>query len=86
MIVNNIQLRPKRCLLVPLARVGARTESTTYNARRGQFPCTRIGVVHKELAFAPRVLHFSAFYYPIFSKYYIDRPEYKISHFSRNTF
>ena len=40
-IVNNIQSWPKRCLLMPLARVGARTESTThysYNARRGQFP------------------------------------------------
>ena len=33
-----------------LARVGARTDSTmhySYNARRGQFPCTRIGIVHK---------------------------------------
>ena len=35
---------------MPLALVGARTDSTTrysYNARRGQFPRTRIGIVHK---------------------------------------
>ena len=41
---------------MPLARVGARTESTTrysYNARRGQFSRTRIGIVPD--AFAPRV-------------------------------
>ena len=38
------------CLLMPLAHVGARTESTTcysYNVRRGQFPRTHIGIVHK---------------------------------------
>ena len=42
-IVNNIQPCHKT---KPLALVGARTESTTrysYNARRGQFPRTRIG-------------------------------------------
>ena len=35
---------------MPLALAGARTDSTTrysYNARRGQFPRTRIGIVHK---------------------------------------
>ena len=47
MIVNNIGPCPKRCLLMPLARVGARTDSTmhySYNARRGKFPRTRIGI------------------------------------------
>ena len=29
-IVNNIQPCPKLCLLMPLARVGARTDSTTH--------------------------------------------------------
>ena len=56
-IVNNIQPCPKRCLLMPLARVGARTECTTrysYNTGRGQFPSTRIGMVHKT-QYAPRV-------------------------------
>ena len=50
MIVNNIQPCPKRCLLMLLTRVGARTECTTrysYNTGRGQFPRTRIGIVHK---------------------------------------
>ena len=35
---------------MPLALAGARTDSTTrysHNARRGQFPRTRIGIVHK---------------------------------------
>ena len=35
-----------------LARVGARTESTTrysFNARRGQFPRTRIGIVRRKI-------------------------------------
>ena len=52
-IINNIQPCPKRCLLMPLARVAARTDSTTrysYNARRGQFPRTRIGIVRRKLA------------------------------------
>ena len=31
-IVNNIQPYPKRCLLMPLARVGARTDSTRVTA------------------------------------------------------
>ena len=47
-IVNNIQPCPKRCLLMPLVRVGVRTDSTTrysYNAGRGQFPRTRIGIM-----------------------------------------
>ena len=52
-IANNIQPCSKRCLLVPLARVGARTDNTIYasphafvycyNARRGLFPPTLIG-------------------------------------------
>ena len=49
-IVNNIQPCPQRYLLMPLARVRARTDSTThhsYNARRGQFPRTRIGIVRR---------------------------------------
>ena len=49
-IVKNIQPCSKLCLLMPLARVGARTDSTSYTAiraRRGQFPRTRIGVVGK---------------------------------------
>ena len=56
MIVNNIQLCQKRCLLMPLTCVGARTESTTrysYNVRHGQFSHTYIGIVLD--AFAPRV-------------------------------
>ena len=47
-IVNNIQPCPKRCLLMPLVRVGVRTVSTTsysYNTGRGQFPRTRIGIM-----------------------------------------
>ena len=54
---------------MPLARVGARTDSTThyrYNARRGQYPRTRIGRESKTRCkickYAPRVLHFSAFH------------------------
>ena len=46
-IVNDIHPCPKRCLLMPLARVGARTTSTATNARRGQFPRMRIGVILK---------------------------------------
>ena len=69
-IVNNIQPCPKQCPLVPpLTRVGARTNSTTrysYNARRGQFPRTRIGIIRKtptqDMQYAPRILHFSAFH------------------------
>ena len=46
---------------MPLARVGARTDSTTsysYNARRGQLPRTRIGIVRRtrqDMQYAPRV-------------------------------
>ena len=47
MIVNNIQPCLKRCLPMPLARVGSNTDSTTYiysyNARQGLFLCTRDG-------------------------------------------
>ena len=60
-IVNDIQPCPKRCLLMPLVRVGVRTDSTTrysYNARRGQFPRTRIGIC----AVCAEGLHFSAFH------------------------
>ena len=32
--LNNVQPCPKRCLLMPLARVGARTDSTTRSANR----------------------------------------------------
>ena len=52
-IVNNIQPCPKLCLLMPLAHVGAGTDSTTsysYNARRGQLPRTRIGIVRRTRA------------------------------------
>ena len=71
-IVNNIQPCPKLCLLMPLARVGARTDSTmsllySYNARRGQLPCTRIGIVRGTRAARHAVcaegLHFSAFHW-----------------------
>ena len=65
-IVNSIRPCPKRCLLMALARVGARTDSTTrysYNARRGQFPRTRIGIVRKICCICAEGLHFSAFHY-----------------------
>ena len=69
-IVNNIQPCPKLCLLMPLARVGARTDSTmsllySYNARRGQLPRTRIGIVRSTRArhaVCAEGLHFSAFH------------------------
>ena len=53
---------------MPLARAGVRTESTTrysYNARRGQLPRTRIGIVHRTRArhaVCAEGLHFSAFH------------------------
>ena len=68
-IVNNIQPCPKLCLWMPLARVGARTDSTTsysYNARRGQLPRTRIGIVRRTRArhaVCAEGLHFSTFHY-----------------------
>ena len=68
-IVNNIQPCPKLCILMPLARVGARTDSTTsysYNARRGQLPHTRVGIVRRtqaKHAVCAEGLHFSAFHY-----------------------
>ena len=37
-IVNNIQAYPKRCLLLPLARVGARTDSTMRYSLREAWP------------------------------------------------
>ena len=60
---------------MPLARVGARTDSTTsysYNARRGQLPRTRIGIVHRTRArhaVCAEGLHFSAFHYISFGMY-----------------
>ena len=36
--VNNIQPCPKRCVLMPLARIGAGTDSTTRSANRGAWP------------------------------------------------
>ena len=67
-IVNNIQHCPKRCLPMPLPRVGARTDSImrfSYNARRGQLPRTRIGIVRSTRArhaVCAEGLHFSAFH------------------------
>ena len=54
---------------MPLARVGARTDSTTsysYKARCGQLPRTRIGIVRRTRArhaVCAEGLHFSAFHY-----------------------
>ena len=71
MIVNNIQPCSKQCLLILLAHVGARIESTTcvlysFNSRPDQFSHTCIGIVHKtktqDMQYALRVLHFSAFH------------------------
>ena len=68
MIVNNIQPFPKQCLPMPLARVGARTDSTTlynYNARRDQFARMHFGIesrTRRNMQNAPRVLHFSDFH------------------------
>ena len=70
-IVNNIQPCPKLCLLMLLARVGARTDSTTsysYNARRGQLPRTHIGIVRRTRArhaVCTEGLHFSAFHFSL---------------------
>ena len=73
-IVDNIRPCPKRCLLMPLTRVVARTESTTLptrevvwryarlHARCGQFPRTRIGTVQSNTQYTPRVLHFIRFF------------------------
>ena len=64
-IINNIQPCPKLCLLLPLARVGVRTDSTTsysYNARCGQLPRTHIGIVRRTRArhaVCAEGLHFS---------------------------
>ena len=49
---------------MPLARVVARTESTTLqlHARRGQFPRTRISTQYKAIMQnTPRILHFVGF-------------------------
>ena len=72
-IVNSIQPCPKRCLLMLLARVGARTECTmrySYNTGRGQFPRTRIGIVHKtHRQYAPRVCTLVLFIVCVFNVY-----------------
>ena len=62
--IVNTQPCPKRCLLMPLTspRVGARTDSTTRysnNARRGQFPRTRIGIVLCAEGFALQCFSFN---------------------------
>ena len=47
---------------MPLARVGARTESIElHNAQREAFARTRNNI--KSMQYAPRVLHFSAFHF-----------------------
>ena len=68
-IVNNIQPCPKLCLLMPLARAEARELTAprvySYNARRGQLPRTRIGIVRRiraRHAVCAEGLHFSAFH------------------------
>ena len=64
-IVNNIQPCPKLCLLMPLARVGARTDSTTSSTTRGvaNFRARALalyaGLIH---AVCAEGLHFSAFH------------------------
>ena len=56
-IVNNIQPCPKLCLLMPLARVGARIDSTL----RLQLQCVAWPIsAHVHWRSTPRVLHFSA--------------------------
>ena len=60
-IVNDIQPCPKRCLLMLLAHVGARTDSTMRAATtRGvaNFRAHALAYVQ----YMPRVLHFSAFH------------------------
>ena len=64
MIVNNIQPCPKRFLLMLLARVGARTDSTTHlQLQREAWPISTHMHWHsvEGAVFMPRVLHFSAF-------------------------
>ena len=59
-IVNDIQPCPKRCLLIPLALLGARTD-----APRVQLQCEAWPIfahAHWCAQYAPRVLHFSAFH------------------------
>ena len=57
--IKDIQPCPKICLLMLLARVGARSDSTTRTATMGgvaNFPLTHIGIARAE------GLHFSAFH------------------------
>ena len=64
-IVNNIQPCPKLCLLMLLTHAGVRKLGATLqlHTRRGQFLCTRIGTVQRNMQYEPRVLHFSAFHF-----------------------
>ena len=59
-IANNIQPYPKRCLLMQLARVGART-ATTRGLQLANFS-TRIGVLRKICSICAEGLRFSAFH------------------------
>ena len=62
-IVNNIQPCPKLCLPMPLAYVGARTDSTSYTATREAWPISAHAHWRSRqdnAVFAPRVWHFSA--------------------------
>ena len=62
-IVYNIRPCPKRCPLIPLTRVVARTESTTLQlqARRGQYSRTHWHSIQSSMQYAPRVWHFILF-------------------------
>ena len=56
MIVNNIQPCPKRCLLMPIVRVGVRTDNTTrtLELQRGAWPISAHAHWHN-VQYAPRV-------------------------------
>ena len=53
---------------MPLARVGARTDSTMRSANRGAWPISAHAHWHSTRQYAPRVLHFSAFHCQIRGK------------------
>ena len=59
-IVNDIQPCPKRCLLIPLALLGARTDAPRVQLQREAWPIS--AHAHWCAQYAPRVLHFSAFH------------------------
>ena len=77
-IVDNIRPCPKRCLLMPLARVVARTESTTLqlHVRRSQFPRTRIGTVQNNMQYAPRVLQLILFLRALKLAIFLNSPKF----------